>query len=99
VFFRKIPGTPRRTARSGLGLVYGKLRHARSERGEGVARPVARLIEQFTPSNFAAVREAVSGPPRRRLVRRSDMSGYGGEPEVADARSIRRDWTQSGSRA
>ena len=33
------PAASARTARSGLRLVYGRLRHARSEGGEGVARP------------------------------------------------------------
>ena len=34
-----------RTACSGLRLVYGRIRHARSERGEGVADGAGRLIK------------------------------------------------------
>ena len=36
-----------RSARSGLWLVHRRLRHARSERGQGLARRVARLTTNF----------------------------------------------------
>ena len=52
-----------RTARSGLRLVHRRVRHARSEGGEGAARRAARLTPAIsTLPDFVAAHESGSGP-------------------------------------
>ena len=50
--------TSSRTARSGLRVVYGRLRHARSEAGEGVARRAARLTTNFETASQSVAQAA-----------------------------------------
>jgi hypothetical protein len=47
--------TSARTVGSGLRVVYGGVRHARSERGEGVVAPIVRIDTRATKHERPAV--------------------------------------------